>query len=565
MKKSLIAIFLIFPFYAWMEEDLNLLGQQAEALWEARDYTAASQVYEKLLRHSVPTWQQARLLYNLATIRLAQHQTIDALDLLQRLTPTDLSLPSFGRNLFLNQAIAYWQYAQALATTPSWPSLAEQALFLEQSLQALKQAETLDCQEQQMEEKSTAFTCHPFALIDQWSKVVRLQLHTVHAQQRQHWMANASLEQLASFLSYFLQDLAKHLNDLQNQHETSENSLVVYFQHQFASFFPIWNALKQKQFSSDQKNSFDQAMASYLQAQQALNQSDFTAALKEIRQSIETLDPLKFKENQALQQAYLNYEIFLLQDSISTSGLQELVDQFNRLKVPDNQSEQLKLVKAKLETSLMDLQTEHMTEARIFLIAGLSQLESLLQQKSDNPILILQQALRQAQRALQIFLLTQIVAEDSPQKMQIPSILNQQQQAVLTHAAPFIPAVLDEQKMRFQQATGTAAGCQQFPWEQVIPLFDQGLEAAKRVKQQLDDQNLKPQAIVANQKQTIQDWQQALNFMLHPPPQQNRSAPSAATSSSMPQNLTETFRLVQEMYLEDQSQPVKQIEELHSW
>jgi hypothetical protein len=565
MKKRLITLLLMFPFYAWMEENFNLLGQQAEALWEARDYTAASQVYEKLLRRSVPSWQQARLLYNLATIRLAQHQTIDALDLLQRLTPNELSLPSFGRNLFINQAIAYWQYVQTLAATASWSSLAEQALFLEQSLQALKQAEILDCQGQRMEEESSTFTCHPFSLIGQWSKVASLQLHAVHAQQRQAWMASASLEQLASFLSHFLQELAKRLSDLQNQHETLEHSLAAYFQHQLTSFFPIWNALQQKQFSPDQKASFDQAVAFYLQAQQALNQFDFAAALKEIRQAIEALDPLKFKKNQALQQAYLNYEIFLLQDSISTSGLQRLVDQFNRLKVSGNPSEQLKSIQAQLETSLMDIQTGHTTEARIFLIAGLSPLESLVQQKSNSPILILQQALRQAQRALQLFLLAQVMAEEPPQNRQIPSILNQQQQAILAQAAPFIPAVLNEQKTRFQQATETASGCQQFPWEQVIPLFDQGWQAAERATQQLGDQNLKPQAVVANQKQTIQAWQQALNLMLHPP-QQNRPSPSATTSSSpMPQNLTETFRLIQEMYLEDQSQPAKSIEELHSW
>jgi hypothetical protein len=181
-------------------------------------------------------------------------------------------------------------------------------------------------------------------------------------------------------------------------------------------------------------------------------------------------------------------------------------------------------------------------------------------------IAILQRALNQANRALQLFLLSKLMTVESSKKSKILDIVKAQQQSILTYATPFIPSVLGEQKINYQQAKNLTTACQRSPWEQVIPLFYQGLQVAQRVEEELAATNIPPQHIITNQKQTIRDWQQALTLMLHPPQQQpGPSGGETTPSKATPQNLTESFRLIQEMYLEDQSQPEPQIQELHSW
>lgn len=134
----------------------------------------------------------------------------------------------------------------------------------------------------------------------------------------------------------------------------------------------------------------------------------------------------------------------------------------------------------------------------------------------------------------------------------------------MTRAALFIPAVLKEQTSRFHTANGPGSGCQQSPWDRVIPLFDHGFLAAQSGEKLLDDPATKTQTIAAQQEQTIFDWQQALNLLLNPPPQSGQRQASGA-SSTVPKNLAETYRLIQEMYLEDQAQKAHEPGEFHSW
>lgn len=563
MKQSMVIFFLFLPFAAWNEESVQQTSQEAEALWEARDFSTASDLYEQLLQRSLPIWQQARVFYNLGTIRLAQQQTNTAFSLFQKITPTDLALPRFGRDLFLNLGIADWQHAQTLSTTADYSSLAQQALYLEQSLQAFSQAQSLECGIQQEEQKESTFSCHPLSLIEQWSKVARLQLDVVHSQQRRQWIEQASIEMLATLLDQRMKELINRLKTLQSEDSkiSSTASFILYFQHQINSLVMIWEGLNQKDLSPSQRTSFEQGAAFYLHAMQALTKQDFTSVLENLNKAKETLASFTFQDNIALQQALLHYEILLLQESLTGAGLQKLIDEFDQLKVKDSQMQSLEQIKTNLQDSLKSLQDNHLLETRFFLVAGLNQVDSLLKEKKTTAILVLQQAIRQAQRALQLFLLAQVIADEADKKGRIQAILNDQQQVVLANASPFIPTVLKEQEILFQQAQGPASGCQQSPWEQVIPLFDQGLQAAQSAAKQLKGDELTPRNIVIEQKQTIKDWEQALNFMQHPPKQN----PPPTDGKSAPQNLTETFRLIQEMYLEDQPQPTPTNQELHSW
>ncbi len=548
---------LFFPLLALKsEENFTSLSQQAEALGEAHDEAAASKIYEQLLSRSLPTWQNARVLYNLGTLALAQHQTVEALAFFQKINPVDLSLPSFGRNLFLNVGIAYSQHAQTLALT-HLSSFDLQSFFIKQSLQAFNQAQQLECQIQEEEQKESPFSCHPSFLVDQWLKSAHLQLQAVRQQKRQQWIEQAPIESLASFLQEHLQEWMNRLNTIEHQ---EQSAFTPYFHQQAESFISIWNALQQKEFSLIKKTAFDQALALYLNALQALNQQKLADAAQELKKGIENLATLTFQNNKDLQQARLNYDILLMQESVTVSAIQKLLAQFDALKVGKDQTDILEHIKENLQTSLKEKKANHEMQAHFFLLAGFSQVHSLFTEAKTAPAPILQSAIEQANHALQLLLLSEMMPTESAKQASILSILKNQQQDVLLQAAAFIPSVLDQQTNRFQHAKNPADRCQQSPWDLAIPLFDLGYRSAENAEKQFNQTSFDPQVLIANQEQTIKNWQQALNLLLHPPkPNQTPS------SASAPQNLTETFRLIQEMYLEDQPQSEQKSGELHSW
>jgi hypothetical protein len=550
-------LFLFAPLLSLKsEESVISLSQQAEALWEAHDYAAASKIYEQLLLRPLPAWQNARVLYNLGTISLAQYQIVEALAFFKKIYPVDLALPNFGRDFFLNTGIAYFRYAQTLALND--PSSFElQALFIKQSLKAFDQAHQLECQMQEEEQKESPFACHSSPLVNEWLTAARLQFHIVHQKKRQQWIKQASIESLASFLQDHLQEWIDRFNTIQNEKKKPGSSFASYFQHQAESFIPIWNALQQKEFSLNQKIAFDQALALYLSA---LNQQNLENAAKDIQQGIDSLTPLAFQDNKDLQQAYLSYQMLFMQELLTVSAIHKVLAQVDALKVAKDQAAALEHIKENLRKSLEEQKANHEVQARFFLLAGFSQMHSLFKGIKSESTIILQQAIEQANHALQLFFLSQMMPIKSAKQAPISSILKDQQHDVLLQAAPFIPAVLQEQTLHFQHAKNPANRCQQSPWDQVIPLFDRGYRAAQNADTQFSKASLEPQIIIANQEQTIKSWQQALNLILHPPLQ--HQAPSSA---SAPQNLTKTFRLIQEMYLEDQAPPKQKTQELHSW
>ncbi len=355
---------------------------------------------------------------------------------------------------------------------------------------------------------------------------------------------------MSSYLNENLHELFKYIQNLQQQQENPA-SYGSFLQQQAVSLLPVWNALQQREFSPAQKKAFDQASSAYLKMLQNLTKQNLPSALKEIEQSVEALTPLTFQENAPLQLASLNYEILLLQDAPTISGLQKLLAQFDQLQVSKEQTKLLNEIKELLKRSLKELQNNQLEGSRFFLLTGLSHVEALVGSKASTPVAILNDALGQASRTLQLFSLKDFMQAKSHQQEDLHEILTQQLQAALEKSLPFIPVVLEEQKKLYHQTGNPNARCQESPWDQVIPFFDRGYQMAKKAAAQFSP---------LKWEQTVQDWQQALNLLINPP--QPNLQPEKSSSS---QNLSQTLGLIQEMYLQDQAQPVQEQKELHSW
>ena len=107
IKLLTIFYFLVYPCFGLKSEEtlspLRLTELKGEALLEAHDYQGAIETYEQLLTPPLPSWQKGRVLYNIGVIHLSQQQPEEALNIFQKIDPTTLFLPNFGRDLLINE------------------------------------------------------------------------------------------------------------------------------------------------------------------------------------------------------------------------------------------------------------------------------------------------------------------------------------------------------------------------------------------------------------------------------------------------------------------------------
>lgn len=555
MKNKIGFFFIFFPFFLTSEENLLKEHLKAEAYREAGENAAAIDIYQKLLQFPFSPWQRARLLYNLGTMQLSQQLPFESLSLFEKIDLSQLSLPSFGEYLFRNEGIAYLQYADHLASTePS--SLNIQAIFIKQSLRFLERAKEIDCQ-RQAEERQADFTrpCESSFALKAWTDEARLKLNQVFQKKREDWSNHASVESLSVLLEEQSVDWMNYFESVGIQQQSQENtsSYISYFYEQAESLASLWKALQQKEFSLSQKNVFEEALGNYQGALGDLKRNDISASIVKWKQLIANLNDLIFHDHTELHKAMLSYERALFEETPSLSTLKKIIEKFEHLKEEKVSMKQLEQIKKLLQRSLEAFENKQPIQAQIFFLAGYSQVASLMKEKPGSTIEILQGAIQQANRMLELELLSEMI-EGNRERETLLQVLNLQNHLILTQAALFVPAVLKEQKILFHQGKDQQSRCQEYPWVRVIPLYDRGHRIVQQSEKLLG--SFESQKIIALLEQVILNWQQALYLLLHPP---------SIDLSSASQKKGELIRQIQEMYLQDQPQPQQISEELHSW
>lgn len=226
--KSRLLLIVFFPFFSLTSlENLGTTGKKAEAFADAQGYHEAQELYEGIDIQQLPSWQQARILYNLGTLQLDQKLPIDALSFFQQVHPADLSLPQFGQNLLLNEGIAYLQYAEDISL-PKPYRFDIQKFFIEHSLNAFETIVAMN-------------THQKLPLLEQWKAKAQLQLTQIAEQKHQyetdpshvvktemtsaHVLKN-TLKQAQETLLLFLQSAIQEKPDLENLLKNQQSTLM---------------------------------------------------------------------------------------------------------------------------------------------------------------------------------------------------------------------------------------------------------------------------------------------------------------------------------------------------
>ncbi|WP_154017934.1 hypothetical protein [Candidatus Protochlamydia phocaeensis] len=577
-------ICLLFFAAAAATEDMAQKGQQAQAFAQANDLNQASLMYEDILKQPMPDWQQAIVLYNLGTIKILQQQWENALQYFHRMPLNAVSFPLLIRYLYQNEGAAYLGRAWSLAARSPDQDLDQQLDFAIQSLRKFKEAAEMDCRMQRLEEERETLNCQPSWDLAHMLAHVRSQIDEIKQQQRKQLLQNADLSASALLLSNGLEQLLAHLRPFErNKEDLHSTPYRHYFISQASTLLPLWQRADQYAFSPEQLKLKNEAEDAYKAALQALEHGNFSQAIDQFQASLAKIKALSSPSDQ--ERLLMEYRLLLINE-IGIERIQELLKQQKQLALEKKEAESLKEANAYLEESLQQLKEKREFLARFFLIAAYISLEDFLNPSSkneaqkNNPALFLKQALQQAQQTLWLTRLFNL-SEQAGQAVhdQQLSILRKRQKTVVEQAPLFIEAVLASEKEHFSNAKDRAH-CQEHPWKEALPLFEEGSQAAQQAQALLSASHLDSFQAPLQQEQTVQYWRQALKILENPPssesqqqqqqqqqqttPSQPKQSPSSAEKT--PKSMNEILRLIQEMQLQDQPQSgEKPLEEQHTW
>lgn len=240
-----------------------------------------------------------------------------------------------------------------------------------------------------------------------------------------------------------------------------------------------------------------------------------------------------------ISKVHLDYTLLLFSDQFTIADIKALQKEAVDLE---------KEIQENLQKGAEALKENQRLVARFYLLAGLSRLDLIEHSSLTTPDEILEEALNQSTRSLQLLFLYALIGE----KELLP-IIQTQHQEVMKIAQLFIPGVLEKQKKEFEKGP-----CQEVPWNQVIPLFDKGYQEAVVTESGLKEKVFNEQVVMGREEQTVKFWQQALEALHHP-------LGGIGDPKTANEDIKETFRLIQEMHVEDEPQSKKIKTEFHAW
>lgn len=495
-------IIVLIPSLGSCQEDINRVGLKAEAHFGARDFEQAATLYDRLLKGNVPDWQRALILYNLATVHLAQGRSQEALTFYRAISLNAISSPQLVKYLAFNQGILYLLQAKHSDD-------AEQSLYyLQQSERFLEETKQIECLQKT--------DCQPSEDLTQALEAVSIQTNQAWRQER---------EQLAkegkNMIRFLLVKALEHLIEILNETGRSDlkKEYMAYAVSSANQLSSLWEEAKDQ----------DEAHKEYVAGVALLEAGKLEEAQMQMKKVLGILS----QRGEEIDRLFVQFYLILTERHLNQTEMERLISEMKK--------HSLESPLASAEMSLTQLKNGYQAAARFFFLHSFITFEASISQNekvTTTPKSILKRSLRNARWALQFNRLIQI---EKVNEQQI-DILKNAQDTVVSQANDFIPAVVEMERK--------AEGCQAQPWALAIPLFEKGYEAALMAQRDLERDTT---SILLLQEQTITYWQQALQIIENPP-----------QSEGQQQN-QETIRSLEEMEAQDKIPAGQSNQELHSW
>ena len=304
--------------------------------------------------------------------------------------------------------------------------------------------------------------------------------------------------------------------------------------------------------------------------------------LEQARDSLKTFLLQVLSDNpleSILQMVILDYEDALIINPLIEQPLLELqlalqdVEKVGQ-KFSDKIKEHLAYTRKTQQLSLEALKQNKPETATIFLREGYfavqEALDLLKTQKDQTPINVLKYGLQEQKQAEELVSAAYKLIPIEGISPDLTKTLIHGQMDPINAVKDFISTVLLQEKTIFiKHGQDPEKACQDKPWDEVIPLFQQGYETAQEAYQELQSNNPPWTSILQNQQNTIISWQMAIDKMAaheseskqkqqqqqqqqeqNPPPTNN------PPGNEQPLSIEQKMRLLEHMEQEDKIQPL---------
>ena len=491
-----LCVNLFFCTSVWASDRSEM--RQAAIYYEAGEYGEAQELYEGLLQSNLDPWEQNAVTYNLGTTLLAEGNLEQSISTLNSVKDTN---PLILERLKANLAIAQYRLAQQSTDE----KLRSYHLF--DALKNLDIAENARCQLQKLKSSDS---CEPS----------KSQMRLRTAIKQALVLIEQSSEPSLADLVFRVQVALHNIEFL----EKTPSDLRGEYQELFYDQWQGWNA-----YFSD---------AEYIEAANLMRKGEFSQSQRMLQKLEEDLTQRLQKEwenlsrSERLQKLTSIYENILKQTPLQPLRVRGLLHQVQYLKDEDI-ANKLRVISQAI-TALDQYQIE---EAQIYLEVGLQVLKRANQNQEKLPKVILQNAIEEQKHGIS---LNRHRLNALSLKPEIIDLISNEQKQVLAVAQLFPPAAIEEQKKQFK-----AEGPQRQPWDEVLPAFDKGYEAARLASEWIPAY---PEQSLDKQHEALKWWQQALTQI--DAPREKEKAPSETMEEKL--SIQKVKELLQEMEFDDE-------------
>lgn len=557
MKKLWIVFLFLFRFGFSGEIDIDI-DREAQAFFAARDYSKAESLYEEMLRNSGSSWQRARLLYDSGTVRLALSKPVEAFEFFRRVSPNELHLLRYRRNLSFNEGIALIRQS-ALSEKYGNDFSFLRRMLLHKGFRSIENAAATEEVLRKREEESPRFFS-PSELIEKGLIFAENERIAIHDRLTSSFLKSPSTDRIAS-IEYFLGNLLDRIGRVlsENHEKLDVQSTCAYFLQQSETGMPLWDHAIEP--SSSNKKDFDRAFALFIRGTDALKNRNLSFGEKFFIESEGVLKAsfaLSFSDKARLK---TRYELLLFAQTLLPDDVKNLIAEIDASRSPSSENKSSEAMKTDLEICLDKLAKNLPEEAFYYFLDGFN-FREFVRSEGDLPREILTNLLEEVKIVFRLTLILQSTSEEFRNDSDPRKRLRERLKEILATVKPFISSLIKEQQLSYSHSPDLAIACRRMSWDKIIAFFEQGVASCERASKLASSSDLSFDRLLSEEMHTIRKWQKVLDLLESPPPQNSESN---AEEESSAKEMQENFRVIQEMYSEDRTQKERFVEESDTW
>lgn len=578
-------------------QDADAVMREARIYYDAGDFEQANVQYRSLQDANLLPWQGEVAAYDRGTALLAQGRWEEALNVFHAIWIEDSNMPLLSQRIKSNVALAKLLMAKSHLTDlekNSTAGLDEYIKLFFLFREAFDDIETAKGSTCILDKAEGAKACGPYPDLDE----MYLEASTLYAQLlndfSKYTLSNTSLEEGGLALLSGAKAMQDHLVFLQNKvlGSSLEKQYLEFYLQQENSWGPLWRAVEinlQNEASRDKEKEllYQKSKEGFFKATELMEQKALVESQKSLQQSIDALGAflkLVFRETtlkDTAQRLLVNYSLVIERDPLQKIALQSLQEFQSRIEpmVNDNVNHSLHEsygeAQRYLGLAVQSFKIFKPLHARMYLEEARYFIKDLVQKlavaSKEEPERVIKNAVDAQMLSLTLNRLRQPLDEHEGGGEDMDPLLLSSQKRTIIIAEGFYPAVISAQTKGFRgeaNKPGKAAGCQNSPWDEVVPLFTKGMGDARQAREVFSKNITHRRTAMALQEQAIREWQEALKKLSQRKKTQTKESQPSKAENKQEQSLqqqqqlsqggssfNDVMILMQQMENEDRSQP----------